>query len=178
MLADHGVLPKRGIDREHGRPRGSERLASHPCLLAMGLLAMGLLAGCSGRGRAPTYEVTGTVKLPDGTPLAGGRIMFRPAGDSDVTFAARGEIREDGTFELSTFGLGDGAVAGKHKVMVLPPTPDELMDNPRANVGPRLFIDLSYQSLRTTPLEYRVADDGTVNHFEIVVEPPKRKKRR
>ena len=126
------------------------------------------LAGCSGRGQAPTYQVTGTVKLSDERPLAGGRILFRP--ESDRAFTARGEIRDDGSFDLSTFGLGDGAVAGKHRVMILPPVPEGFMDEPRSTPGTELAISLKYQSLRTSPLEFTV-EPGGENHFDIVVEP-------
>jgi hypothetical protein len=128
--------------------------------------------GCSS-GKAPTYAVTGTVKLPDGTPLAGGRILFRPEGET--VYAAKGEIGADGSFELSTFGLSDGAVAGTHKVMVLPPTPEGAMDDIRKAAASALRIDLSYQSLRTSPLEYTVKPGGN-NHFDIVVAPLKVRK--
>lgn len=128
-------------------------------------------AGCS-EGKAPTYQVTGTVKLPDGTPLDGGRILFRPEGET--VHAAKGDIRSDGSFELSTFGLADGAVAGTHKVMVLPPVPEGFMDEPRATPGTTLAIDMSYQNLRTSPLEYTV-EAGGENHYDIVVQPLKKR---
>jgi hypothetical protein len=107
------------------------------------------------------------VKLPDGTPLAGGRILFRPEGET--VYAAKGEIGADGSFELSTFGMSDGAVAGTHKVMVLPPMPEGAMEDARKAAASAMRIDLSYQSLRTTPLEYTVTPGGD-NHFDIVVE--------
>lgn len=129
------------------------------------------LSGCS-EGKAPTYQVTGTVKLPDGTPLDGGRLLFRPEGDT--VHAAKGDIRSDGSFELSTFGLADGAVEGVHKVMVLPPVPEGFMDEPKTTPGTTLAIDLSYQSLRTTPLQYTV-EAGGENHFDIVVKPLKKR---
>lgn len=140
------------------------------CCLLVFLLS---ITACSS-SKAPTYDVTGTVKLPDGTPLAGGRILFRP--DGETVYAGRGEIREDGTFELSTFGASDGAVAGTHKVMVLPPTPEGAMDDVRKRTANALQIDLSYQSLRTTPLEYKV-EPGGENHFDIVVEPLKTRRK-
>jgi hypothetical protein len=129
--------------------------------------------GCSS-GKQPTYQVTGTVKLSDGTPLEGGRILFRPEGEMIV--AAKGDIRADGSFELSTYGLGDGAVAGEHHVMVLPPVPEGFMDEPRTTPGTKLAIDRSYQSLRTTPLKYKVMPGGE-NHFDIVVQPLKVRKK-
>lgn len=108
--------------------------------------------------------------MPDGTPLAGGRLLFRPEGET--VYAGKGEIGADGAFELSTFGISDGAVAGTHKVMVLPPTPEGAMDDVRKAAANSLRIDLSYQSLRTTPLEFTVEAGGD-NHFDIVVQPLK-----
>ena len=140
-------------------------------ILSLAVL-LAVAGGCSS-GKAPTYAVTGTVKLPDGTPLTGGRLLFRPEGET--VYAAKGEIGADGSFELSTFGLSDGAVAGTHKVMVLPPTPEGAMDDVRKAAASALRIDLRYQSLRTTPLEYTVTPGGT-NHFDIVVEPLKVRK--
>lgn len=139
------------------------------CFMAV-ILATG---GCSS-GKAPTFQVTGTVKLPDGTPLEGGRILFRPEGET--VYAAKGEVRADGSFELSTFGLGDGAVAGKHAVMILPPVPEGFMDDPHETRGTKLAIDLGYQNLRTTPLKYTV-EAGGENHFDIVVQPLKAQKK-
>ncbi len=128
------------------------------------------VAGCSGGGPEPTYPVTGTVKLPDGKPLQGGQILFRPVEGS--TYSARGDIAQDGTFELTTFEAGDGAVAGKHKVMITPAVPPELLEDARAMLGRKPIIDPSYQSLQTSPLEYTVVDDDS-NNFDIVAKPPK-----
>jgi hypothetical protein len=127
------------------------------------------MSGCS-KSKAPTYQVTGTVKLADGTPLEGGRLLFRP--EAETVYAAKGEIHADGTFELSTFGIGDGAVAGTHRVMVLPPVPEGFMDEPHTTPGTKLAINRKYQSLRTTPLQFTV-EPGGENHFDIVVEPLK-----
>jgi hypothetical protein len=133
-----------------------------------------LLVGCSGGGPAPTFYVTGTVKLPNETPLDGGRILFRPEGGKH---SARGDIQADGTFELTTFKTGDGAVAGTHKVLITPELPEGFMDEPAARVGYRPPIDQRYQSVKSTPLEFTVTGEGS-NHFDIVVEPPKRSNRR
>lgn len=133
-----------------------------------------LLAGCSRGGPAPTFYVTGTVKLSDETPLSGGRVLFRPTSGKH---SARGDVQEDGTFELTTFKSGDGAVAGPHKVMITPALPKDFMDEPAARAGYRSPIDQRYQGVSSTPLEFTVTDEGS-NHFDIVVEPPTRSKRR
>ena len=134
------------------------------CILA---LLVGWM-GCSG-GSSATYPVTGNVKRPDGEPLRGGRILFQPIGASSD--AARGVIAEDGTFRLGTYSAGDGAVAGTHKVTISPAVPEEALDDPASIVRYRSTIDLRYQNVDTTPLELSVKNDGSTNHFEIVLEP-------
>ena len=141
------------------------RLACFPHIIAATLLT---ITGCSEGGPEATYSVSGTVKLPDSTPLNGGQILFRPIKGKH---SARGEIQEDGSFELSTFGSGDGAVAATHRVVITPPLPEDFMDEPAVQRRYRSPIDQRYQSVRTTTLEYAVTSDGP-NHFDIVVEPP------
>lgn len=79
--------------------------------LRLSLGAILLLAGCE---RGPQMvPVTGKV-LYNGQPLAFGSIAFQPPSGQP----ARGEIQSDGTFSLSTYRPGDGAVVGRHKVRV------------------------------------------------------------
>ncbi|WP_417384620.1 hypothetical protein [Gimesia sp.] len=83
-----------------------------------GLLLLLVLFLCSGCGqpddRQPTARVSGTIAL-DGQPLTAGNIMFFP--DSGGKHAV-GMIGTDGAFHLSTYESGDGAVVGKHKVVI------------------------------------------------------------
>jgi hypothetical protein len=95
-------------------------------------------------------------------------------------YSARGEIGTDGSFTLTTFEVGDGAIAGTHSVMVTPPIARESLDAvaTRGKKSPDA-IDRRYQSLATTPLSITVASDGSsANHFDLVVEPPKTGRRR
>jgi hypothetical protein len=82
---------------------------------AWGLLVSGLapLGGC-GPVDPPLYPVTGRVVLRDGRPIPSGVIEFAP----DSGPHARAKIGPDGRFALSTDGRA-GAVAGKHRVVVL-----------------------------------------------------------
>jgi hypothetical protein len=50
-----------------------------------------------------------------GKPLTQGEITFEP---TDIGREAHGGIQPNGTFELTTFNKGDGAVAGTHRVAV------------------------------------------------------------
>ena len=85
--------------------------------------------GCSGRpyslvcwgcGSDPSHYVGQTVPVKGkvtykGKPLTEGQIIFEPdAGGRE----AHGSIQPDGTFELTTFTKGDGAVTGTHRVAV------------------------------------------------------------
>lgn len=101
-----------GRDREQGRwfdpPAKSQQL--RVTVAWLGCLIV-VFAGC--KRNPDTVPVTGKV-LYNGQPLTFGSVTFQPARGQ----AARGEIHSDGTFELSTYRRGDGAVAGSHKVRV------------------------------------------------------------
>jgi hypothetical protein len=58
----------------------------------------------------------------DGKPLAHGKIMFAPvsnAGGHQAGKVAVGNIQPDGTYELTTYSNGDGAIVGDHWVTLL-----------------------------------------------------------
>lgn len=81
-----------------------------------------LAAGCGGRA---TYPVEGSVVwADDGAPakeLAGGMVQFELDADAPKdAVSPRGAIRDDGTFRLTTFADGDGAPAGRYRVLVVP----------------------------------------------------------
>ena len=90
------------------RPRNSVS----PACLGLVALALGASAGCSGSD-AKLAPVTGVVRL-DGKPLASGLVTSWPAGGR----SASGWIQSDGTFKLGTFGEGDGASIGTHRLTV------------------------------------------------------------
>src|SRR4051794_945364 len=90
--------------------RGSGRRlwrASGALVLAAGL------GGCGDRDGTPvlpTYEVKGRVLLAGGQPLRMGRVYFVPK--TGPALAALGEVASDGSFALTTYKAGDGAVPG------------------------------------------------------------------
>jgi hypothetical protein len=76
--------------------------------------------GCGGKDRPVPVE--GVVTL-DGKPIAGAAVVFTPEGRGRTASA---ETREDGSFRLTTFKDGDGAIPGNYKVLVTweePPDP-------------------------------------------------------
>ena len=80
------------------------------CVLAASLVAF--ISGC-GDGRAERAPVSGKVTM-NGQPLTFGTVQFWPVEGRP----ARGEINKDGTYTLTTFDPGDGAVLGEHTVTV------------------------------------------------------------
>ena len=80
-------------------------------LLCFSLL---LTLGCNS-GRVPTYPVKGRVMFEGGAPVRAGHIEFY---NSDHDLTATGSIDKNGNFEMGTFKEGDGAVEGKHDVII------------------------------------------------------------
>jgi hypothetical protein len=70
-------------------------------------------AGCRESGTATVVPVKGKVLL-DGEPLKFGSVTLQPTRGQP----ARGDIRPDGEFTLSTYSPGDGAPIGRHTVKV------------------------------------------------------------
>ena len=138
-------------------------------LLVGGLVATGWVAsgGCGSSGVLPTYQVEGKVVFSDGTPLKGGMVGFESITQEGTPLGAQGAIGPDGTFRLTTYEAGDGAVAGKHRVLVSGPLP------PFDPSGLQPFepvIHSRFGSYDTSGLRFTVKDDH--NEFTIVVEPP------
>lgn len=124
------------------------------------VLCLLTLAGCS--DGLPTHKVTGTVSYTDGKPLPGGTIEFRSLGHDGLN--AKGVIAPNGSFEMTTFESGDGAVAGEHQVMIAP------LPRPDADGGPRLqnTIDPRFLSFRKSGITVTVS--GTEpNDFALQV---------
>jgi hypothetical protein len=93
------------------------------------LAAAGLLiAGVAGCGRTSAEHRVASVKgkvVANGEAVKGGSITLQPievagAAAGSLGKPASGEVKDDGTFVLSTYGDQDGAVVGKHRVSYLP----------------------------------------------------------
>jgi hypothetical protein len=91
------------------------------------LLVCFFLIGCGG---APTAPVKGKVML-DGKPVTAGNLTFQlvPEGNSlEAGKPATAEVKSDGTFQLTTNRLNDGALIGRHRVKYSPPNFDDEAD--------------------------------------------------
>src|SRR5262245_3718556 len=82
------------------------------CLIGVSVAALAL-AGCGSSG-PKTAPVRGTVTYK-GKPVPNGTVTFIP----DAGHHATGDIRPDGSYTLTTFKPGDGAVPAKYKVIVV-----------------------------------------------------------
>ena len=122
-----------------------------------------LLTGCA----AGKYPVRGTVALDDGSPLTKGLVVFERA-DGGPALSARGEIRADGRYELSTDKPGDGVPPGKYRVLV---NPLDLSDVPDEKKN--LPFDVKYVRFETSGLVCEVKVGET--DFPIKLDRPKKK---
>ncbi|MEM7785644.1 MAG: carboxypeptidase regulatory-like domain-containing protein [Planctomycetota bacterium] len=139
--------------------------------LLIGLLVPCLL-GCNNNPR--TYPVTGKVVYPDGSHPEFGDIEFFNA---EAKLNARGRIQKDGTFELGTFDLADGAVEGTHKVIILQRTRNHLTAQLEGEIAHDHgdLMDPKYYDYRTSKLTAKV-EPIDQNQIEIQVRKMKKKK--
>jgi hypothetical protein len=113
-----------------------------------------LLAGCSASNEFPTEEVRGKITYRN-APVTTGTVVFVPEGDKP---AATGEIKPDGTFELTTYEENDGAVIGKHTVMVTA-VEDMAGKLPEDSSGtPRVLVPFKYSNHSTSGLTAEVVE--------------------
>ena len=133
------------------------------------LVALVSAEGCGPRHPAETNPVSGNVVFADGEPLAtGGLILLESFEAEGQQFNARGEIQADGTFRLSTFDQGDGAVAGRHRVLVRAKR-DET-DWFERGIVPRPVIDPRFENFESSGLEFTVEQGN--NTFTVRVDRP------
>ena len=122
-------------------------------------LAATILVGC-GKG---TCSVNGKVVYDDGQQagpeLQGYAVTFESQNEP---VSASGLIGPDGTFEISTYEPGDGAVVGKHRVAVTAPV-HETDDLP-----PPRAIKARFESFDKSGLE--VTLESGSNQVELTVE--------
>jgi hypothetical protein len=135
---------------------------------AAGLGLVFSLGGCSSDPNMPKLgKVHGTITYK-GKPLDGGHIVFTPAtGKGGETGQnATGEINSDGTYEVTTFNTGDGAILGQHVVTVVVRPKDEKSHEPdkygRINYElPKGVTPSKYATPDKSPLRCTVVAEGT-----------------
>ena len=135
------------------------------CFLFLAAACLTLCSGCFGQKGLETAPVTGVVTY-NGKPLPYGSVSFRPQAGSPAT----GEIQSDGTFSLSTYGNGDGAIVGTHQVSVTSTEAHagnmaESATNTEMKV-PKSLIPKKYTSFSTSELTAEVVANGE-NEFTL-----------
>jgi hypothetical protein len=130
--------------------------------LLTALWVLVVITGCG--NQRPAYPVEGKVVYPDGQPLTEGTVEFETIEDIKTRLNARGEIQPDGTFRLTTYVDNDGAVAGEHRALVMPPL---AVDNSAPVKRP---IKAHYRGYETSGLRFTVKPEP--NTFTIEVQRP------
>jgi hypothetical protein len=131
--------------RDTGHATG--RRAFGPGLRAVAILLLPAAAGC-GSGQPPLHPVTGRV-LFDGRPATGFAVAFSSSAEATKGVEATGRIDADGRFALETRQDGQqrpGAVAGPHRVVILPP-PGFGDDSGEIEAIPLRYADYSQSGL-------------------------------
>ena len=132
----------------------------------LGLIPLALL-GCAGGEEFSTAKASGKV-LCDGKPVPFVRVTFAPMGERknqlNVGKAGLGDADADGVFTVSTYGDGDGAVVGKHSIVVAPPHPEKI---------PEFFCDCETNGAKPV-MEVDVSASGE-NAFTVNLPPKKSK---
>lgn len=124
-------------------------------------LLLVLAAGC-GPGGPDVYPAGGVVTFRGGRPVTAGVVEFSP---DDGGPAARGKIAADGRFTLAT-GDRPGAVAGKHRVAVVPMTIADGLPN---HAHKAVRVHAKHSRLQTSGLTAAV-EPGGPNQFALEVD--------
>ena len=132
----------------------------------VGLLLTASLGACSSRPE-DYLLATGEFVWEDGTPLTGvtGLVRFSPSEERHTRASSTGELRADGTFEVSTYETQHGQpykglLAGDYNVVLL-----EYDRENKERVVPE-----KYRHFEESPWRATVAADRE-NHFKLVVAP-------
>ncbi|PQO31392.1 hypothetical protein C5Y96_13715 [Blastopirellula marina] len=128
------------------------------------------MLGCgAGNQNPPTSAAKGKLTLK-GQPVEGATIQFLPAAPEGKVASAKSEA--DGTFILSTFETGDGAMPGKFKVTVRKlVSVEQGVQKDGEHAGEPAFVNKDmlpkkYMSTDSSQLEFEVTDGGD-NTFDI-----------
>jgi hypothetical protein len=135
----------------------------------IGMVFVGLLlpvSGCGTAGRHETAKVTGMVTLDGKAFTEGGTVMFEPAQQGKM---ATGVVRPDGSFEMTTYKMGDGAIVGKHRVAITPATKFVSDKAPETEPDQKSSIPYQCRAASSSGIEFEVKS-GEVNncHLELI----------
>ena len=125
------------------------------------------VVGCGDR----MYPVRGIITLSDDTPLTKGLVIFeRIEGGPPLT--ARGNVKADGRFELSTVRPGDGVPLGKYKMVINPLDASDAPDEAKV-----LAFDVKYVNFGTTDLVVEVKSEPNDVPVKLAAPGPRQPRR-
>ena len=144
--------------------------------VAASIVVLAYVQGC-GRGLPDRGKVTGKVTY-NGAPLTAGTVNFTP--QDNTLRAAAGKINADGTYTLTTFDEGDGAIVGKHRVAVVAMESTLPPDRPKVGGGiptqdpeylkkyqPKSLIPAKYMAPTTSELTFEVKKGRNSFNIEL-----------
>jgi hypothetical protein len=133
-------------------------------------LALTPLACRSKAGESRVYSVRGSV-VYQGKPTPGAVVTFFPVGGGTGTVLPHAEVEDDGTFQLTTYKLKDGAPAGKYDVSVMWTKPGHGDD------GGEMLIPIQYGNPHTSDLHAEIKEQpNELPPFQL--QPERRGSRR
>ncbi|MCA1686777.1 MAG: hypothetical protein LC745_12580 [Planctomycetia bacterium] len=113
----------------------------------------------------------------NGKPVTNGSVMFTPAGGKggETGQGAVGQLESDGSFTLTTFDKGDGALLGEHVVTVeaLGVSGTDISKSATKPDGtinyvlPKQTIPEKYQGAGTSPLRFTVKEGSNTANLEL-----------
>lgn len=127
-------------------------------------LAVIALVGCSA-SKKKTNIVRGKVTF-DGKAVPNGTVMFVPEEGPTAT----GEIQSDGSYTLTTYVPGDGAVAGNYKVVIIAVQDQSNRLPEDRNPLPPTIVPDRYTSAATTDLRAEVKEGENTIDFPLEKE--------
>lgn len=143
---------------------------SNRVLLLSAAVACLFVMGCGdGKSNPPTSAAKGKLTLK-GEAVEGATIQFLPSSPDGKVASAKSEA--DGTFVLSTFETGDGAMPGQYKVTVRKLVAVEQgVQKDGEHAGEPAFVNKDmlpkkYMSTDSSKLEFEVTSGGE-NNFDI-----------
>jgi hypothetical protein len=126
------------------------------------LLVLVLISGCGSSGLT-TAPVRGKITYK-GKPVPNGTVTYVPDGDKP---AATGEIQPDGTYVLTTYDSGDGAVLGKHSIMIIAQEDMAGRLPEERSPTPGLIVPEKYTNFAGSGLTAEVKQGDNVFDFEL-----------
>lgn len=125
---------------------------------------LGGVCGCGTEAEEfpETFPVTGKVSLR-GEPLSKGAISFVPTNGRPAT----ANIEADGTYRLSTFKPGDGAVPGPYRVTISAMDTDPMQMPRPGDPPPKSLVPKKYSKTATSDLKATVEKKTNEIPFDL-----------